>query len=300
MQILPNGLSVDVEEAFHASAFEKEIDPHDWETLEQRTPANTARLLELFAAENVRGTFFVLGWVAERHPELVRQIHAAGHEIACHGYGHRLIYNLSPARFREDVSKSKKLLEDQIGEAVQGFRAPSYSIIGSSLWALDILADQGFSYDSSIFPIRHDRYGIPNAPRFPYRVRTPGGATLIELPPSSLRIARWNLPVAGGGYFRLYPLPMTMGALWWMNHVESQPGFVYVHPWEIDPDQPRLTKRPLTWWRHTVRSRFTLTRLRQLLRTFSFAPFREVIASRPHLVEERLEGVASRGGRGAR
>ncbi len=278
-----NGLSVDVEDAFHASAFEREMPSSGWLECEQRAAGNVDRLLELFARHGVRGTFFTLGWIAEHQPHVVRRIHAAGHEIACHGYGHRLIYKQSPAAFREDVNRARTLLEDLTGAAIAGYRAPSYSITPRSLWALDVLAEAGFTYDSSIFPVQHDRYGFPGAPRFPYHVKCPGGATLIELPPSSLRMGRTNVPVAGGGYFRLYPFAVTRLAIAHLNTTERQPAFVYVHPWEIDPEQPRLTPHAMKWWRHSVNLDRTLSRLDRLLGQFRFGTLQEVIDKQHHL-----------------
>ncbi len=276
-----NGMSIDVEEAFHASAFEGEIDPSSWSGFEPRVGPNVERLLALLDRHRVKATFFVLGWVAERHPDLVRQVHRAGHEIASHGYHHRLIYHQCRQRFREDAGGSKKLLEDITGEAVAGYRAPTYSITRQTLWALDILAELGFQYDSSIFPVRHDRYGIPGAPRFPYRFRTAGGRSLVELPPTTISLAGFNLPVAGGGYFRLYPFAATVAATWYVNRIEQQPAFVYVHPWEIDTTQPRLTRDRLRWWRHSVNQHKTFDRLARLLALRRFGPLRDIVASLP-------------------
>lgn len=273
-----NGLSVDVEEAFHASAFERECPPESWELRPQRAADNTRKLLALFAQEGVRATFFTLGWVAERQPALIREIVAHGHELACHGYAHRRIYTQSPEVFRQDVSRAKRVLEDVGGVPVSGYRAPTYSITRASLWALDILAELGFEYDSSIFPVRHDRYGIPEAPRFPYQVLSPGGASLIELPPTSFRVGRAQLPVLGGGYLRLFPLALHTAALHFINRRERQPAFVYVHPWEVDEAQPRLSAHRLSWWRHTVNIPQVPARLERLLHTASFAPFCEVLS----------------------
>jgi len=271
-----NGLSVDVEEAFHASAFETEQPPECWPGLEQRADRYTRQLLALFAQHNVRATFFVLGWVAERQPALIRAIAQAGHEVACHGYAHRRVYLQSPEVFRDDIRRSRAILQDLSGQEVLGYRAPTYSITRASLWALDALIDAGFRYDSSIFPVRHDRYGIPSAPRFPYRLMRAGGS-LVEIPPTSLRLAGQNLPVAGGGYLRLYPLAVTDLALSILNRVEHQPAFVYVHPWEVDAEQPRLTPKALKWWRHSVSIRQVPAKLDRLLARHRFGPFREVV-----------------------
>lgn len=271
-----NGLSVDVEEAFHASAFEAETPPERWPGLEQRADRHTRQLLELFAQHQVHATFFVLGWVAERQPALIRAISQAGHEVACHGYAHRRVYLQTPEVFRDDIRRSRAILQDLSGQPVLGYRAPTYSITRASLWALDALIDAGFRYDSSIFPVRHDRYGIPSAPRFPYRLMRAGGS-LVEIPPTSLRLAGQNLPVAGGGYLRLYPLAVTELALSILNRVEHQPGFVYVHPWEVDAEQPRLTPNSLKWWRHSVSIRRVPMKLDRLLSRHRFGPFREVV-----------------------
>src|SRR5262249_16772278 len=197
-----NAMSVDVEDYFHVSAFDSVVSRAEWEAFDSRVVENTNRVLEVFDRSGVRATFFVLGCVAERFPSLVRQISDQGHEVASHGYHHQLVYMLTPRQFREDVRASKSVLEDAIGAPVFGFRAPSYSVIASSVWALDILIEEGFAYDASIFPIHHDRYGIPDAPRHAYRVERSSG-TIVEMPASTVRLGGMNLPVAGGGYFRL-------------------------------------------------------------------------------------------------
>ncbi len=289
MPIVSNGLSIDVEEAFHANAFDTVIDPAAWPAMASRVASNVNRLLDLLARRTTHATFFVLGWVAERHPDLVKRIHRAGHEVASHGYRHRRITHQTPERFREDVVRSKQRLEDLIGAPVTGYRAPTYSITRRTLWALDILAEVGFRYDSSIFPIHHDRYGIPDAPRFPFRIRTPSGADLVELPPSTLSLGPINLPVAGGGYFRLYPLALTRAAITLINRVEGRPALVYVHPWEIDPAQPRLTRNPWRWWRHTVNIDKTLGRLDTLLAKYRFGPFDRIADTLPDMTPIRLD-----------
>jgi polysaccharide deacetylase family protein (PEP-CTERM system associated) len=262
-------MSVDVEDYFHVSVFDGIVPRSQWEQLESRVCGNTERLLALFDDANVRATFFVLGWVAERHPELVRRIAAGGHEIASHGYAHRLIYDQTPQAFREDVRRSKRLLEDASGLPVTGYRAPSYSITPRSLWALDILVDEGYGYDSSIFPIRHDRYGIPVSGREPYLLSRPTGS-IVEVPGSTTRIGPMNLPVAGGGYFRLLPYGWTRWGIDRVNRVEGRPVVFYLHPWEIDPDQPRLPAGRLGRFRHYRNLAETEGRLRRLLREFAF------------------------------
>ena len=234
-----NALSFDVEDYFQVAALAAAVDRKSWDKQPSRVDANTARLLDLLAERGVHATFFVLGWIAERHPAIVRSIAAAGHEIACHGYSHELIYRQSPEAFREETRRSKGILEDQAQARIRGYRAATWSITRKSLWALDILAEQGFSYDSSIFPTHHDLYGIPEAPRVPHRLSLPGGATLLEFPPSTVRLGPVNLPVAGGGYFRLLPLAVTRWAIRRINR-EGLPFLFYLHPWEIDPDQPRM------------------------------------------------------------
>jgi polysaccharide deacetylase family protein (PEP-CTERM system associated) len=241
---------------------------------------NTHRILALLERHNVKATFFVLGWVAERHPQLVRDIHQAGHEIGSHGYWHRLIYDQSPEEFRADLCQSRDVLQDIIKEPITAYRAPSFSITKRSLWALDTLAEEGFRVDSSIFPIRHDRYGIPGGKRGIHRIATSAGP-LWEAPPSVARIARLNLPISGGGYFRLYPLRMSMRLLAGHNARARHPFMFYVHPWEIDPQQPRLRAGSITSrFRHRVNLGRNERKLDRLLQAFCFARLRDVV---PHV-----------------
>ncbi len=235
---LLNAFSVDVEDYFQVMAFEKAIRRDQWEGLEPRVERNTRRLLDLCARYGVRGTYFVLGWVAERCPGLVRDIRAAGHELGTHGYDHRRVTTLTPAQFRDDVRRSKGAIEDAAGVEVIGYRAPNYSIVRETLWAMDVLIEEGFRYDSSIFPIRHDRYGIPDFPRFPRRVRGSNGTALHEFPISTVRLAGMNLPFVGGGYLRHFPLAFIRWGMRRLNGGERRPAIVYIHPWEIDPGQP--------------------------------------------------------------
>ncbi len=272
-----NALTVDVEDYFQVAAFARQIDPATWDHIPLRVERNTQRLLDLFAEQGVQATFFVLGWVAERCPGLVRAIAERGHEVACHGYSHQLIYGQTPAVFREETVRAKACLEDQAHRPVLGYRAASYSITQRSLWALDVLAELGFTYDSSIFPIRHDRYGIPGSPRWPYRLTTPNGGSLLEFPPSTLSILSYRLPVAGGGYFRLYPYPFTRFALARLNRSEGQPFIFYLHPWEIDPEQPRIPAGLLSTFRHYTNLSRCEARLLRLLRDFRFTTVREVL-----------------------
>jgi polysaccharide deacetylase family protein (PEP-CTERM system associated) len=272
-----NAMSIDVEDYFHVSAFDGLVPRSTWDTMESRVRANTLRLLDIFAEFNVRSTFFVLGWVGERHPDLVATIARQGHEIASHGYAHRLIYDQTPSAFRSDVRRAKQILEDASGRAVAGYRAPSYSITPRSLWALDILAEEGYEYDSSIFPIRHDRYGIPVSARQPYRIDR-GLLSLIEVPGSTTRIGPLNLPVAGGGYFRLLPYWWTKWGIARVNQQEQRAAVFYLHPWEIDPDQPRLSAGRLSRFRHYRNLDQTEPRLRQLLTDFRFDALDTVVS----------------------
>jgi polysaccharide deacetylase family protein (PEP-CTERM system associated) len=271
-----NALTVDVEDYFQVESFASIVRREDWERWESRVERNTHRMLDLFARHALRGTFFILGWIAERHPRLVREIAAAGHEIACHSYDHQFILNQRRADFRADLRRAKFLLEDLTGEAVEGYRAPTYSIMEQTLWALDVLIEEGFRYDSSIFPIRHDRYGVPGAERFPHVIYRKSGE-LIEFPPSTIRIAGQNLPMAGGGYFRLLPYPLFRWGLRRINRREGQPAIFMVHAWEVDPDQPVLPGTRLNVWRHRKNLRFTEARLERLLRDFRFASVRDVL-----------------------
>ena len=273
---MKNALTFDVEEYFHAEAFARVLRPEEWPTLESRVTRSTERLLDILDRERVRATFFVLGWVAERHPALVREIASLGHEIACHGYGHRMIQHLSRTEFERDVTRAKRALEDAVGRPVLGYRAPTFSIMRATLWSLDVLVEAGFRYDSSIFPVVHDRYGIPDAPRFPHRLKTPSGGEITEFPMSTVTLLGRRLPVAGGGYFRLFPYRLTRRAIARING-ERQPAMVYLHPWEIDPDQPRLPVGPVTRFRHLVNVGKTESRLRRLIAELSFAPASEVL-----------------------
>lgn len=274
---LLNAFSIDVEDYFQVAAFEDVVRREDWERCEQRVVPNTLRLLDLLARHKVLATFFVLGWIAERWPDLVRRIRSAGHELACHGYDHRRVTALSPDEFRRDVRKSKDILEQIGGHEILGYRAPTYSIVRSNLWALDVLLEEGFRYDSSIFPIRHDRYGISDARRFPWRARESEDGVLHEFPISTVRLAGVNLPFVGGGYLRLFPMAFVRWGLRRLNGVERQPVMVYVHPWEIDPDQPRQPVGRFTRWRHYRNLDKTEERLDSLLREFRFAPVRSVL-----------------------
>ena len=277
-----NAMSVDVEDYFQVSAFDRAVSRSSWDTRESRVVANTERLLSLFDGAGVRATFFVLGWVAERCPGLVRQIVDRRHELASHGYAHQLVYDQSPGEFREDVRRAKGLLEDVGGVPVRGYRAPSYSVVERSLWALDVLIDEGYAYDASIFPIHHDRYGIPNAPRHVH-VLTRESGTIIEAPPSTVRYGRLNLPIAGGGYFRLLPYWFTRWGIARLNRIEQRPAIFYLHPWEIDPGQPRIAASLASRVRHYRNLDRTEPRLRALLQEFSFTTLLEILAASPEV-----------------
>ncbi len=266
-----NAFTVDVEDYYMVSAFADVVRFEDWHKYESRVVDNTCRILDLMYEYKVRGTFFVLGWLAARHASLIRKIHDSGHEIACHGYRHRLVYDMTPEQFRKDVRLTKTLLEDISGSQVFGFRAASYSIIQKSLWALDILAEEGYCYDSSIFPIHHDRYGIPNANRFPHVIRTKSG-NLTEFPPSTCSLLGHNIPVCGGGYLRILPENFIKAAIRRINNQEMQPVITYIHPWEIDVDQPRLNGRFQSRIRHYLNLKSTLPKITALLGEFRFTP----------------------------
>lgn len=268
--MITNYLTIDVEDYFQVSAFEKQIRPDDWLQFESRVNKNTHNILNILDRFNVKATFFIVGWIAEKHPELVRKISSRGHEIGCHSYKHQRIQTLTKDSFREDTRKAKLILEDICGRKVSGYRAPTYSITHETLWALDILVELGFTYDSSIFPIYHDYYGIPDAPRFPYKHN---GLELTEYPISTALIMGRKVPVAGGGYFRLFPYWFTRRALKSINDNEKQPFIFYLHPWEVDPDQPRIEDISLlSRFRHYNNLCKTQERLAKLLIDFQFKP----------------------------
>jgi polysaccharide deacetylase family protein (PEP-CTERM system associated) len=282
-----NAMTIDVEDYFHVSVFDGAVPRHRWDDLESRVAANTDRLAEIFAETGVRATFFVLGWVAERLPDMVRRLAGAGHEIASHGFSHRLIYDQTRRAFREDVKRAKAVLEDAAGCAVHGYRAPSYSITPRSLWALDVLIEEGYRYDSSIFPMHHDRYGIPVSPRHAYVIQRDHGS-LVEVPASTVRMGPLNLPIGGGGYFRILPYGWTRWGIARVNRVERRPAVFYLHPWEIDPRQPRLPASGLSRFRHYRNLGQTESRLRALLRDFRFSTMKAVFQGESAPVPARL------------
>jgi polysaccharide deacetylase family protein (PEP-CTERM system associated) len=270
-------MTVDVEDYFQVSAFEDRVSRDEWPRFESRVTRNTERLLELFDEAGVRATFFVLGWVGEQHPSLVRRIAQAGHEIASHGFEHRLVYAGDHEAFRRDLRRARDTLQAIAGVPVLGYRAPSYSVTRQSLWALDVLIDEGYAYDASIYPIRHDRYGIPDWTRHAHRIERAGG-TIWELPGTTVRRLGMNLPVGGGGYFRILPYAWTRQGIQWVNHVEQQPAVFYIHPWEVDPEQPRLEASAASRFRHYRNLHKTEGRLRRLLQDFQFCTAWELLA----------------------
>lgn len=288
----PNAMTVDVEDYYQVSAFADRVRPAEWSDFEPRVARNTFRLLALFEESGVRATFFVLGWVAERNPGLVREIAAAGHEVACHGYSHELVYRQTPAQFLQETRRAKEILEDQAQSPVIGYRAASYSIVEQSRWALDVLFGLGFLYDSSIFPVRHDRYGIPDAPLAPHRVSTPEGDKLTEFPPTAVERFGFRFPV-GGGWFRLYPYVFTRELL--RHVVNERPFMFYIHPWEIDPQQPRISAGVCSRFRHYLNLHRCEARLRRLLQDFPFAPAHEVLEHAALLPSRRALAARAHG-----
>lgn len=271
-----NVLTVDVEDYYHVSSFEPYVARPDWEYLPSRVENNIMKILEILEAGKAKATFFVLGWVAERNPSLIRKIYEAGHEIASHGYAHKLAYRMSPEEFRDDVRKSKIAIENSVGTAVNGFRATSFSIVESTLWALDVLIEEGFSYDSSIFPIYHDRYGIPSWHRFPHVIKRNSGF-IYEFPPSTVKIFKSNFPIAGGAYLRFLPQGIISMGIKRINNMESQPAVVYMHPWEIDCEQPRFRVKKLTAVRHYAKLNTVENKIKKILSEFKFGSVSELI-----------------------
>ena len=267
--------TVDVEDYFHVGAFASTIKPEDWSAYDCRVVRNTHTVLQIAEDTRTKGTFFILGWVAERYPDLVREIRDAGHEIGCHSHNHQLVYELGPDRFRADLVRSRDVIQDIIGDAVCAYRAPSFSITNKSLWALEILVQEGFDTDSSIYPIRHDRYGIPTAPLAPHVIKTPSG-TIQEFPGMVYQFGP-RIPVGGGGYLRLLPWQMTRRML---NGVRAQkrPMNVYIHPWEFDPDQPRIPASLKSRFRHYQNLKTTATKIRNMLTEFRLTTMTEVLA----------------------
>jgi polysaccharide deacetylase family protein (PEP-CTERM system associated) len=303
-----NILTIDLEDYFQVHAFSTVVRYEDWDKFECRIQRNTNRLLEILSSAPSpqyapKATFFVLGWIAERYPGLIQRIQREGHEIACHGYAHRLVYTQSREEFGEDVRRTKSILEDVTGKEVIGYRAPSYSITNKSQWAFEVLVEEGFKYDSSIFPIRHDFYGMPDAPRFPFVVslngnnnvkfsmlnvelntlqnsqfKTQNSQFIIEFPLSTIRLFGQNIPISGGGYFRLFPYSLIRKGLKSINQGENKPIIFYMHPWELDFEQPRIKEVGFkSRFRHYVNLNKTELKLRRLLSDFQFSPIRQLL-----------------------
>lgn len=282
-------LSVDVEDYFQVEAFADRVAAADWENYPSRVEANTRRVLELFARRGARATFFFVGWVAERCPALVRDVVQAGHELGCHSYWHRPVYKLAPDEFRADTRRARSVIEQAGGAPVAGYRAPTWSITRACPWALDILAEEGFAYDSSIYPVHHDLYGIPGARRHSYFHAAAGGRRLLEIPPTTLRWLGVTMPAAGGGYLRVLP---PWHARWALRRATAsgEPGVVYLHPWEVDPGQPRLRGRARSRFRHYTGLRAMERRLDQLLTRFRFQTMGEF--ARARLAAAELKSAA--------
>jgi polysaccharide deacetylase family protein (PEP-CTERM system associated) len=285
-------LSVDVEDYFMVEAFSGTVSTSTWENWPSRVVSNTQRTIDLFDRYGVKGTFFFVGWVAEKFPQLVRDVHARGHELACHSYWHRTVYSLSPDEFRRDTRAAVKAIEDAAGAKVLGYRAPSWSITKQSLWAMDILAEEGFTYDSSIYPIHHDLYGVPGAQRVPYDYPLKNGRSLREYPPATVRVFGQNLPGAGGGYLRIFPMSYTHWVFSRFERSDRVPVVVYFHPWELDPEQPRIKDKLKSRLRHYTNLSGMERRLEQLLKRYSFQPFSRLLDSeKSELPTETMEAA---------
>ena len=274
-QRIINAMTVDVEDYFHVGAFENDISRDDWDGLECRVERNTDKVLELFARYHVKATFFVLGWVCERYPELIRKIHKAGHEVASHSIGHHRVSDLTREEFVDDITRSKKLLEDTIGAAVIGYRAPSFSIGEKNLWALQCLMEAGYLYSSSIYPIRHDHYGMPNAPRFSfYPIEN---SEFLEMPVTTFTVLDKKFPCGGGGYFRLLPYALSKMAMSRVNNKDQRACIFYFHPWEIDPGQPRQEHASLkSKFRHYTNLKVMEQKIEKLLIDFKWGRMDEI------------------------
>lgn len=275
--MMHNALSVDVEDWFQVGAFERTIDRSDWEGLTHRVERNTDAVLDLFAQAGVTGTFFTLGWVAERYPALMRRIAEAGHEVASHGYDHARVFTFTPEQFRADLRKSRAILEDASGQKVSGYRAPSFSIDPRTPWAHPILAEEGYAYSSSVAPIRHDHYGWPDSPRFAWK--PVAGSDLLELPVTTAKLGQRTLAAGGGGFFRLLPYGFSRWAIRQVNGQAQRPAIIYFHPWEIDPDQPRVAGAPLrSRVRHYTNLSGMAAKLRRLTQDFAWTRVDALVA----------------------
>ena len=272
-----NAMTVDVEDYFHVAALSESIDRQSWDDIPTRVRKNTDTLLRTFDDASVSATFFVLGWVAEKHPEIVRTISDLGHEIACHGFSHELVYKQTQKAFAEETHKAKSILEDLSGKPVTGYRAASYSITRKSIWAIDELVAAGFEYDSSIVPVRHDYYGIESAQAFPHRIVLDSDESIIEFPPSTISLLGKRISIGGGGYFRIFPYWFSRWGMRKINSEDHMPFSFYIHPWEIDPEQPRVETSSKSKFRHYTNLARCHDRLVELLKDFEFSTMSKVI-----------------------
>ena len=274
---MQNALSVDVEDWFQVGAFETVIDRKDWDSLECRVERNTDAVMALFDDAGVKATFFTLGWVAERYPDLIRRIVDAGHEIASHGYGHNRVFTFTPEQFAADIELTRKLLEDASGQKVTGYRAPSFSIDQRTPWAHEVLAEQGYAYSSSVAPVKHDHYGWADAPRFAFH--PVAGSKFLEIPVTTAQLGPKRLAAGGGGFFRLLPYAFSRWAIRQVNNDDGRPAVIYFHPWEIDPDQPRVANAPIkSKLRHYTKLDVMADKLRRLPRDFRWDRLDNVVA----------------------
>ncbi len=273
---MKNALSVDLEDYYQVTAFADSVGPANWNDRPSRIEANTEKLLQLFEEAACHATFFTVGWIAEKYPKLVRRVAEAGHEIACHSYLHRLVYSLSEVEFKQDTKRAKELLENASGGAVYGYRAPSFSITVDSLWAFEVLAELGFTYDSSIYPIEHLNYGMPRGPRLPFRVQTSAG-DIVEFPMPTVMFGKRRSPIGGGAYLRLLPYEFTRWGIRYINKNECHPVCIYVHPWELDVSQPRLRGSWTAHLRHYFGLKSTEAKIRRLLSDFELVPLGEIV-----------------------
>jgi polysaccharide deacetylase family protein (PEP-CTERM system associated) len=275
-----NALTIDVEDYFQVSALAQHFPRAHWDGVPCRVERNVERILELLAAAGARATFFTLGWIAQRYPSMVRRMAAQGHEIASHGFAHERVTALDPHAFLADLTRARSVLQDATGTPILGYRAPSFSISRANPWAFDCIAQAGHRYSSSVYPVRHDHYGVPDAPRFAYRVRR----DLLEIPITTARVLRANLPAGGGGYFRLLPYPVSHWLIRRVNRVDRQPAVFYFHPWEIDPHQPRVTGAGVrARFRHYVNLHRTEARLQRLLSDLHWDRVDRVFFTQPAL-----------------
>lgn len=271
-----NALTFDLEDYFQVGAFSDRVSVRDWGRYSGRLPENTSKILDLLAEHKCLATFFVLGWAAVNQPQVMSRIAACGHEIACHSYHHRPVFEMTPAEFREDTRRAKQVLEDLCGKAVYGYRAPSFSITRDSLWAFEILAELGFTYSSSIFPVKHPNYGMPQGPRFPFRISTRSG-DIVEFPMTTVQYGAGRSPLGGGAYLRILPYWYTRWGIRYLNELEGQPACVYLHPWELDSKQPRINGTLTARLRHYLGLHGLESKVRRLLRDFQFCPLGSLV-----------------------